>query len=482
MSKRLPAETRDRVIQLLDEGRDRGSIAALLGVTPGQVSAIAAHLTMGTYGRTGTRVVTGHRGGDAGIPEQAEEETPARGLLSDSSVTACGAGLLIIEPAEVSDGLAIVVGQDVNSGELVRWDPRPDSGLANPHVLILGESGFGKTYATACLLGELAQIGIPSIVFDYAQGFGLAKVSPWFVKYARPTEIHAGREGIAINPLQIFPEDIHGPANVAQRVADTFARVYPRIGVQQHAVLRQAVLEVFQEARPVAGHTVSPSVFPPAFRKVQEKLLAYASDPEDPNRRLATSVASHISTIFVFDTFRASGQPLDWAAMIGSGGRACILQLQGLEHSLERAVTEFLLWNLVSYVESEGPGPLRCFVVLDEAHKLSFDAGSPVEKLLREGRTFGLGLILASQQPEDFSSVAFANTATKIVLQIADDRGAVSRQLYRKSQNVASYREISSLITRLPRGVAYYLSRNRGRVVRLHSFEERASRWRPREA
>ena len=55
-------------------------------------------------------------------------------------------------------------------------------------------------------------------------------------------------------------------------------------------------------------------------------------------------------------------------------------------------MTEFLLWNLIGFIEAIGPGPLRCFVVLDEAHKLSFDRGSPVEKLLREGRKFGLGL------------------------------------------------------------------------------------------
>ena len=60
------------------------------------------------------------------------------------------------------------------------------------------------------------------------------------------------------------------------------------------------------------------------------------------------------------------------------------------------------------------------------AHKLSFNPGSPVEKLLREGRKFGLGLILASQQPEDFSPVAFANTATKIVFQVGDERSTIS--------------------------------------------------------
>jgi DNA phosphorothioation-dependent restriction protein DptH len=230
--------------------------------------------------------------------------------------------------------------------------------------------------------------------------------------------VHAGRDGVDINPLQIFPSDLHGPVNVAQRVADTFARVYKRMGVQQHAVIRQAVLDVMADADITLNSPDSWTSDLPAFANVQAKLQSYASDFLNPQSRFAASAASHISTVFVFNTFRQNGEKLAWPDLLRPDNRAVIIQLKGLEHSLERAVTEFLLWNLIGFIEALGPGPLRCFVILDEAHKLSFNPGSPVEKLLREGRKFGLGLILASQQPEDFSPVAFANTATKIVFQV----------------------------------------------------------------
>ena len=99
------------------------------------------------------------------------------------------------------------------------------------------------------------------------------------------------------------------------------------------------------------------------------------------------------------------------------------------------------------------------------------------EKLLREGRKFGLGLILASQQPEDFSSVAFANTATKIVFQVGDNRSTISRQLHRKIRDGHSFGEIAQLITKLPRGWAYVVSENVGRVVKVASFADRVNRW-----
>jgi len=49
MSKRITTEERQAVLQMLARGEDRDTIAATVGVTPGQVSAIAAHVTMGTY-------------------------------------------------------------------------------------------------------------------------------------------------------------------------------------------------------------------------------------------------------------------------------------------------------------------------------------------------------------------------------------------------------------------------------------------------
>ena len=43
----------------------------------------------------------------------------------------------------------------------------------NPHLMIMGESGSGKTYAVQCLVAELAQRKVPSILFDYGQSFEL---------------------------------------------------------------------------------------------------------------------------------------------------------------------------------------------------------------------------------------------------------------------------------------------------------------------
>jgi DNA phosphorothioation-dependent restriction protein DptH len=468
MPPRITDSQRKAVLELLAQGFDRETVAAQVGVTPGQVSAVAAHVKMRTYEKHG-------------VHDTVVESTPPEGrervyeLLEEI-------GTASRQSHAESSPNRILIGVDAETDEEVFWNPCQADGAANPHVLILGESGFGKTYAICCLLTELAQQKIPAIVFDYGQGFIVESSPRQFGEYAKQIELRASLEGVAINPLQLFPSDIHGPVNVAQRVADTFQRVYPQIGVQQHAIMRQAVLDVMIDAGIIPGSRTSWGHSPPAFASLQGKLQAYVENPSHPQRRIASSVASHISTMFVFNTFQDNGLSLNWREMLESGGHVFVIQLRGLEHSLERAVTEFLLWNLMGFIESVGPGPRRCFVVLDEAHKVALVPGSPAEKLLREGRKFGIGLILASQQPEDFSNVAFANTATKMVFQVGDDKSVVSQRLARKVVSSHSFAEIAEVITRLPRGWAYFISENIGRVIRICPFEERIARWHQQSA
>lgn len=456
MPSKVTDVQREAILAMLAKGLDRATIADQTGVTVGQVSAIAAHLTMGTYALHEPEVT---------VTELADVDKSSVGTFSEP--------ILAMGPS--SSLTPVFLGLNAESNEDVYWNPDPAKGTANPHMLVLGESGFGKTYTIAALLTELARQKVISIVFDYGQGFARESAPPEFMERAKPEEIEASRDGIAINPLEIFPSDIHGPLNVAQRIADTFVRVYPKLGMQQHAVLRQAVINAFARVGIVAESRESWNDPIPTFAAIQKELSNIASGSSNPTAKAASAAASHVSTIFIFNTFRQSGQSLAWDRMLSEGG-VFVIKLKGLDHSLERIVTEFLLWNLIGFVESLGPGPLRCFVVLDEAHRLSFNTGSPAEKLLREGRKFGLGLILASQHPEDFSPVAFGNTATKLIFQVADDNGSISRQLHKKLRNSDSLSRIAGLITRLPRGCAYYVSENVGRVVRIASFEERQNR------
>jgi DNA phosphorothioation-dependent restriction protein DptH len=450
MKERITPEQRKQIRKLLSEGHDRATVAAFVGVSPAQVAAVRAHVSMGTYERSAAN--------SAAVP-------------TTYPISKADNMLRVTGEEKQRDDSPIYLGTDLETGSSVFWNPLP-TGSANPHVLILGESGFGKTYTAICLTAELAKRRIASVILDYGQGFSPSAIPDAAWANTAPESLDLATMGISLNPLTIAPSDVRGPTSVAQRVADSFSRVYSRIGVQQHAVLRDAILDVFYDVGIKADNPNSWEKRAPAFHQISAKLQSYAADSTNPNRRYASSAASHVSTLFIFNIFRSTGQRLAWDDLLSD--KITVLGFRGLEPSVQRLVTEFVLWNLIGHLESVGPQPLRAFVVLDEAHRMSFADNSPVEKLLREARKLGVGLMLASQQPEDFSAVAFANTATKIVFQITDDRSVVSRNIHRKISN-HSFPEVFETITRLPRGCAYVVTGNVGYRVKIASLEERSA-------
>jgi DNA phosphorothioation-dependent restriction protein DptH len=434
MPPRITEQQRTAILAALAQGERPAGIARRLGITARQVAAVSAHVTMGSY--------------------KAEQSSMVQHVANDG----------------------VAIGPDVDTGGMVYWDPLPSQGMANPHILIVGGSGYGKTYACSCLIAELANRELPSIVFDYAQGFTAKSLPSGFDRQVELHEVVASRTGIDINPLQLFSADVLGPVNVAQRVADTFKRVFPQLGIQQHAVLRDAVIEVLARAGIRADQVSSWKRAAPQFKELHDYMVELGEETKGPSKRVIQTLAAHVSTLFVFNTLRPGGHKLDWSTLLSPGKSVTVLQLKGLEHSLSEVVTEFLLWNLLGFVEDRGPHAMSAFVVLDEAHRLSFDGGSPVERLLREGRKFGLGVMLSSQQPSDFSPVAYSNTATKLVFQVDDDGSYVSRQIARKTSS-HSLRQVESLITRLPRGTAYAVLGNSGQVVQIQQFQDRVKRW-----
>jgi len=59
--------------------------------------------------------------------------------------------------------------------------------------------------------------------------------------------------------------------------------------------------------------------------------------------------------------------------------------------------------ELWCYVQELGENDsARFYLVLDEAHRLAFP-GSPLEKPIREAGKYGVGIIVASQRPGDFT-------------------------------------------------------------------------------
>jgi hypothetical protein len=84
----------------------------------------------------------------------------------------------------------------------------------------------------------------------------------------------------------------------------------------------------------------------------------------------------------------------------------------------------FILSSLLSKIQSLPPVPntIRHLTVIDEAHRISpFRA---VQTMVREARSKGAAVLLATQQPQDLPDVVAANAQTKICFGLPDAAAA----------------------------------------------------------
>ena len=98
-----------------------------------------------------------------------------------------------------------------------------------------------------------------------------------------------------------------------------------------------------------------------------------------------------------------------------------------------------LLFEVSLRGEQGGPGigrPSPVFVVLEEAHRYLGDSASALtrdsaNRIAREGRKYGIGLLLVTQRPTELPKTALAQCGTLIALRLsnAEDQGAIRAAL-----------------------------------------------------
>ena len=182
-----------------------------------------------------------------------------------------------------------------------------------------------------------------------------------------------------ILPYQPIEESAY---QVATRVASIFASVF-MIGDQQFAALRRVLQEGIERS---ADFT---------FEDMLSGLREDSSNGE--------TLASKLEPLIEAKPFRQESEST-WDDMVYSPeNRVHTLQLKGLAKEVQKMVTEFALWDLWDYAQSTGTKNRPIPVVLDEIQNLDHSSDSPIDKMLREGRKFGLSMILATQTTSQFN-------------------------------------------------------------------------------
>lgn len=332
---------------------------------------------------------TGGTVGDAPEPEIADLSGDYQGDPTPAAVVPEGkipeVSVAQKNSAQVPERILIGTGPN---GQPFFWEYGHEN-LQNRHLLIFGTSGSGKTYAIQCLLAEMAMHRQSSLIVDYTDGFLPEHLEEAFVNNTALETHLVVEQPLPINPFQIQTQTIAGkiikdsPFKIATRIASVFTSVYNSIGEQQNAELISTIEAGLESG---AGYDL-------------DALLNDLNDRGDTARVLANKIAPFIKT-------RPFGRGTsdDWKAAFAGGGTVSVLQLATVSRDIQRLITEFVLWDLYNFASTNGNKNVPLPIVLDEIQNLDHRQDSPLEKLLREGRKFGISLILATQTLSNFEA------------------------------------------------------------------------------
>lgn len=313
----------------------------------------------------------------------------------------------------------IVLGSNVDNGKDVVFDPitmNPKK-LANQHLLIVGKSGAGKSQTTSSVLYELSKQDIPFLILDF-QGEYISSVltNSKNESFAEATNAMTfdPSYGMDINPLELSIDGNTGQrigymSNVYQ-VSSILKQIFG-LGDIQHPVLKDAIKRAYQEKGFSVTDRATWNNEPPQFQDIWA-ILEFMEQNEGTNVR---NLKYRIEPLFENNIFVSGEGSVSISDILNKNSIIDLSKLHTPE--LMKSVARFVLQAVYNRMLADGPSKsIKLYVVIDEAHKLSYD--QTLTDLIREARKYGVGFILASQSVRDFATVVFENMGTKIALQL----------------------------------------------------------------
>ena len=366
----------------------------------------------------------------------------ATGSLATSEATGEGSS------GEVSNLPTIGLGTDAVTNATVNW---PLTIQGNPHLLIAGLPGMGKTTCLLNLCWQMIAANIRPIVFSYHQDIDERlerSVNPVrFIDFA----------GLGFNPLHVVDRDNRtAHLDVAGAVRDIFEAIYPDLGDIQASRIRKAIRDSFTEAGWGGAHAADAELKEPAFRRFLEILRA---DPK-PNQSLRT-LLERLDELDDYGFFQVG----ESHGSLWESAQLTVVRIHTTQNdNLQRAFAALVFYGLYKDMFRRGlQDRITHALIFDEAHRA---AGLKlIPTMAKECRKYGISLVLASQEARDFNISVFSAIANYLVLRLNE---ADAKSLVRNVSNSQQERALMDRIKQMDRFKALYFREGKHRPAHVN--------------
>ena len=303
-----------------------------------------------------------------------------------------------------SNGIQLTIGSSLKGSGKFFLYPNDTSKVTHPNMGIIGTMGTGKTQFARSIIAQFSkesrhnvnQTPVGMLVFDYKGDYNdddfLNRVGGSCFKSSFP-----------FNPLKLVVTEnvksLNLPAITAGRIADSMTKSFG-LGDVQSLKIKDSIVDTYRSV----GINKDPSTWhltPPTMQQVVDYYLenndardkAYKIFSTLNDYQLFTSDASNCVSLF------------EWLNSVK------VIDLTLYEDSVKKLIVSLILdlfyAEMKQLRESATDGEfrqLRAMILVDEAHqfmKMKFDS---LRKIISEGRMFGVGMILSTQNLSDFKA------------------------------------------------------------------------------
>lgn len=313
-----------------------------------------------------------------------------------------------------TDGIYLGVTEFLNTP--VYWNPKY---LTNPHIVIVGISGSGKSFTIKTFLLRASYVwNANAIIIDWA-----GEYKDWVMQTnGKVISLGGG------NYLNIMDLGGMKPYARTQQIVETLNLL---IGVSADEEQKRLLEWALETAYTNAGFRLDSNeqydplgrpLEPPTLKdvvKLLEEKIELESNPY-LKREIQTLVHKLKQFTRPGDDYFANKSTVSLDELITSG--LVDLDLSTLPNETMRAlgaltVLQFIKEKMRTEDFRKVKG-VRLFVVIDEAWKISKEENSDVVMIVREGRKYGFSMIIASQNPTDIAEAIFSNSGTVLILKV----------------------------------------------------------------
>ncbi len=245
---------------------------------------------------------------------------------------------------------------------------------------------------------------------------------------------NAGRPISVLRNFRAPPPELDGEA-WRDRVEGAVSGLLALVGIaadplrsREHVLLSQLLDAGWRTGQDVALAQLIQQVAKPPFQQVG----AFDLETFYPAKE-RTELALALNTLLASPSFAAwtAGEPLDIPSLLyGAGGkpRASVMSIAHLGDAERMFFVTLLLQEVISWMRGQpGTSSLRAIVFMDEvAGYLPPVAAPPSKKpmltLLKQARAFGLGIVVATQNPVDLDYKALSNAGTWLLGRLQTER------------------------------------------------------------